>query len=60
MWKLVSFRLEMVLILTQDRCTMELLGDEAEGKLVLVRLETVLILTRCTVCAEHTKSSEIS
>jgi hypothetical protein len=22
MWKLVSFRLEMVLILTQDRCTL--------------------------------------
>ena len=35
---------------------MVLLGDEAQGKLILVRLEIVLILTqdRCTVCAKRT------
>ena len=40
---------------------MVLLGDEAQGKLVLVRLEIVLILTqdRSTVCVEHTIGSEI-
>ena len=39
---------------------MVLLGDEAQGKLVLVRLEIVLILTqdRCTICAKRTIGSE--
>jgi hypothetical protein len=40
---------------------MVLLGDEAQGKLVLVRLEIVLILTqdRPMVCAERTIGLEI-
>jgi hypothetical protein len=38
-----------------------LLGDEAQLEACFVRLEIVLNLTRdrCTVCAEHTKGSEI-
>ena len=40
---------------------MELLGDEAQVKLVSVHLKIVLILTqyRCMVYAEHTIGSEI-
>ena len=40
---------------------MVLLGDKAQGKLVLVRLEIVLILTqdRCTVCAKRTTGSDM-
>ena len=40
---------------------MVLLGDEAQGKLILVRLEIVLILTqdRCTVCAKRTRGLDI-
>ena len=40
---------------------MVLLGDEAQGMLVLVRLKIVLILTqdRCTVCAECSLGSKI-
>jgi hypothetical protein len=58
-WKLISFHSEIVLIMTQDRCTicakpsigwksfwtylMELLGDMGHGNLVLVLLEMVLV-----------------
>ena len=58
-WKLVSVRLEIVLVSVQDRCTvctkrtigldsvinapMVLLGDEAQWKLISVRVEIVLI-----------------
>ena len=61
-WKLVSVRLEIVLVSVQDRCTvcvkcaigldsvinapMVLLGDEAQWKLISVRVEIVLILTQ--------------
>jgi hypothetical protein len=40
---------------------MVFLGERLKWKLVLVRLDTVLILIQdsCTVCAEHTVSSEI-
>jgi hypothetical protein len=38
---------------------MELLGDKAKWKLVLVRLEIVLILTSCTDCAKCTIGSKI-
>jgi hypothetical protein len=60
-WKLVSVRLKMVLIFTQENCTVcaertigsEIILDAADGtprrrgstKLVLVCLEIVLILT---------------
>jgi hypothetical protein len=59
-WKLISICLEIVLILTEDRCTvcakhtigsgitltkqMVLLGDTYKWKLILVRLEIMLIL----------------
>ena len=59
-WKLVLVYLEIVLILTQDRCTicaehtigskiiwmhpMELLGDVGRVEYHLVRLEMVLVL----------------
>ena len=59
-WKVVSFCLEIVLILTQDRCTvcakrtigseincthlMELLGDVGHAESRSVRLEMVLVL----------------
>ena len=65
-------RMEMVLVLVQDRCTVcaiYRLGrtrwysyvTKLNRKLVLVRFEIVLILThdRCMVCAEGTTSSEI-
>jgi hypothetical protein len=58
-WKRVSVRLEIVLILTQDRCTfapkaaqdhksfwthpMELLGDVSHVESCLVLLQTVLV-----------------
>ena len=67
-----SVRLEMVLMLVQDRCTVCAtyhLGrtrwyssvTKLNWKLVLVRLEIVLILMqdRCTVCVEGTIGSEI-
>ena len=67
-----SVRLEMVLVLVQDRCTVcgiYHLGCtrwyssvmKLNWKLVLVRLEIVLILMqdRCTVCTERTIGSEI-
>jgi hypothetical protein len=69
-WKVVSVRLEMELILTQDRCIVGAkltigpitILDALDGvmrlkwKLSLVCLEIVVILTqdRCTVCAECT------
>ena len=61
-WKLILVRLEIVLILTQDRCTvwaectigseivwthpMELLGDVGHVESHLVRLEMVLVLVQ--------------
>jgi hypothetical protein len=54
-WKLISVHLEIVLILTQDRCTisiehamhlMVLLDDEAQAKAHFERLEIVLVLTQ--------------
>ena len=60
--ELVSFRLEIVLVSVQDRCTvctkrticldivfstsMVLLGDEAQVEALLVRVDTVVILTQ--------------
>jgi hypothetical protein len=68
-WKLNSDRSKIVLILTQDRCTvcvkstiaMKLQGDVGHVNLVLVHLEIVLesVQDRCTVCAKHTVGSEI-
>ena len=67
-----SVRLEMVLVLVQDRCTVCAtyhLGrtrwyssvTKLNWKLDLGHLEIVLILMhdQCTVCAEHTIGSEI-
>ena len=64
-WKLILLRLEIVLILAQDRCTvcadwawksfwpypMALLGTWVKGRLVSVCLEIVLVSMqdRCTV-----------
>ena len=61
-WKLILLRLEIVLILVQDRCTvslnvpwawksywpypMALLGTLVKGRLVSVRLEIVLVSTQ--------------
>ena len=63
---LFAVRLEIVLIMTQDRCTfwtqaMELLGDGVMWSLVSVHLETVLVSVqdRCMVCARRTIGSEI-
>ena len=71
-WKLVKVCLEIVLILTQDSCTVctehtigsEIVLDAPDGTprwRGSVNLEIVLILTkdRCPVCAEHTIGSEI-
>ena len=68
-----SVRLEMLLVLVQDRCTDHRLRYhlghtqwytkvmKLSWKLVLVCLEIILIMTpdRCTVCAERTIGSEI-
>jgi hypothetical protein len=74
MWNLVSVRLEIVLILTQDMCTvfaehtigLEIIldapdGTQAQVEALLVRLEIVLIIMqdRCTACTECTIGSEI-
>jgi sulfur transfer complex TusBCD TusB component (DsrH family) len=60
-WVLILFHLEIVLILTQDGCTIcverttgseiildstEVLGDVGVWNLVLVRLETILVLVQ--------------
>ena len=66
-WKLVSVYLEIVLMLTQDRCTVcaeqvseiilntpdGTLGDVGHVEFVSVCLEIVLVSVqdRCTVCA---------
>jgi hypothetical protein len=59
--RLISFRLEIVQILTQDWCPMILPDERLRWKLDLVHLEMVLTLTqdRCTVCAERTIGSKI-
>ena len=61
-----SVRLDIVRIMTQDRCTfwtqtMVLLGDGVMCNLVSVHLETVLVSVqdRCIVCAKRTIGSEI-
>ena len=72
MWNLVSIRLEIVLVLVQDRCTvcaertigLEIVLDAPDGTprwRGSVNLEIVLILTqdRCPVCAERTIGSQI-
>ena len=74
-WKLVSVRLEIVLISTQDKFAlkvpqawksfwpypMALPGTWVKGMLVSVRLEIVLVSTQdtCMVCAKRTIGSEI-
>ena len=70
-WKLVSVRFEIVLTLTQDRCTVcgeRTIGSEINlevtrvmWNLVSIRLEIVLVLVqdRCMVCAERTIGSKI-
>ena len=60
MWNLVSIRLEIVLVLVQDRCTV--CAERTIGsKIVLVHLEMVLVLVqdRCTVLAKCTIGSDI-
>jgi hypothetical protein len=49
-------RLEIVPIVTQDRCTVRTVWN-----FVLVHLETMLmsVQERCTVCTEHTIGIEI-
>ena len=77
LWYHVLDRLEIVLVSVEDRCmvcakrcigldivfnaTMVQLGDEAQGKLLLVRLEIVLILTqdRSAVCVKRNIGSDI-
>ena len=72
MWNLVSIRLEIVLVLVQDRCKdcakrtigSEIVLDAPDGTprwRGSVNLEIVLILTqdRCTVCSKCTIGSEI-
>ena len=66
MWNLVSIRLEIVLIMTQDRCTfwthpMVLLGDEAEVEAHFDPFadSANLDADRCMVCGERTLGSEI-
>ena len=60
MWNLVSIRLEIVLVLVQDRCTV-CAECTIGSKIVLVHLDMVLVLMqdRCTVCAKRTIGSEI-
>ena len=72
MWNLISTRLEIVLVLVQDRCKdcakrtigSEIVLDAPDGTprwRGSVNLEIVLILTqdRCPVCTERTIGSEI-
>ena len=59
-WKLVSVRVEIVLILMQDSCAVcdkRTIGSE----IILVYFETVFVSVsyRCTVCAERTIGSKI-
>ena len=59
---LISVRLEIVLILTQDRCAVCVERTIwVIWNLVSFRLETVLasVQDRCMVCARHTIGSEI-
>ena len=70
-WKLVSVCSEVVLTLTQDRCTVcgeRTIGSEINlevtrvmWNLVSIHLEIVLVLVqdRCTVSAKRTIGSEI-
>ena len=70
-WKLVLVLLDIVLILTQDRCTVcveRTIGSEivtdgtwVKWNLTSFRLEIVLLSVqdRCKVCAKCTISSEI-
>jgi hypothetical protein len=73
MWNLTSFRLDTVLVLVQDRCTVyakrtissEIVLDAPDGtprwqgsSEGLVRLEIVLILVQKTICVERTIGSE--
>ena len=70
-----AVRLEMVLVLVQDRCTvcakrtigsdivypMVILGDvgQLESHLVRLEMDLVLVQDRCTVCAKRTIGSDI-
>jgi hypothetical protein len=62
---LISFYLEIVLILTQDWCTVcadRIIGSETiHVESHFGPLETVLVSVqdRCTVCAKHNIGSEI-
>jgi hypothetical protein len=69
-WKLVRVRLEIVLILTQDRCAVcakctigsEIVLNAPNGSPRQVgHVETVLVSVqyRCTVCAERTIGSKV-
>ena len=70
-WKLVLVHFEIVLILTQNRCTVRInhflmhpmlhRGDEAQVVAHFSPFGDSVILTqdRCTVCIEHTIGSEI-
>jgi hypothetical protein len=53
-WKLVSVSLEIVLILTQDRCSV--CTERARGSKIILGAPMEL---RCTVCAECTTGVEI-
>ena len=61
-WKLISVYLEIVLIMTKDRCTVCVsYVTWVMWNLVLVYLEAVLasVQDRCTVCAKHSITIEI-
>jgi hypothetical protein len=63
-WKLVLVHLDILLILTQDRCTVcaeYTVGLEVMSNLVSVRLEMVLVSVqdRCMVCAKRSIGSII-
>ena len=70
-WKFNSVHLEMVLILTQDRCTVcvkraigsqiILLGDVGHVESPSFSLETLLVSVqdRCTVCVKRAIGSKI-
>ena len=60
MWMLVLVHLEILLILTQNKCTV-CAECTIGSKIVLVHLDMVLVLMqdRCTVCTKRTIGLEI-
>ena len=55
-WKLVSVRLEIVLIMTQDRCAV--CAERTIGSEIILDMVLVSVQDRCMVCAKHTMTQK--